>query len=133
MAKRLLGSVRGDVKKRVTKLVLPVAAKLAEGAVAALDAADRLMEKQLSKGKVEPKRAVAKEPAVKRDGAGAPLREGAAPKRIARAPRPEIGGKTRPRPAVAAKRVTAKVPAKKVPSSPGGLKPKRGQKHRHHR
>jgi hypothetical protein len=110
-------TVKSKVKQRVTKLVLPVAAKLAEGAVAALDAADRLVEKQLKK----------REAPAKKDGAGTPMREGAAPKRASR-----VTAKVRARP-VAAKKAVAKVAKKEVPRSPGGLKPKRGQKHRHHR
>jgi hypothetical protein len=130
MAKRLLGSMRGKLKQRVSQAVLPVAAKLAEGAVAALDAADRLVEKRLRTLEAEPGRP------RKHDGAGAPLREGATPKRERAAkkaapvkkPAPATVSKTRVRAAVAAKRV-----AEKRAEKLGGFKVKRGQKHQHHR
>lgn len=111
MAKRLGGRVAGVVKK----VGLPVAARLADRAAAALEAADRALEERLARARKEKAEAA---PRARAEKASEPVADAPArPRRVVRRAQPQPAGKTR------------RAPAKK----PAGPKVKRGQKHTHDR
>jgi hypothetical protein len=111
MAKRLSGRVTGMVKK----VGLPVAAKLAERAAAALESADRVLDERLQRARAKQAAASSESPTGKK--ADAPAR----PRRVVRKGQLQPAGKTK------------RAPAKKAAAKPAGPKVKRGQKHSHHR
>jgi hypothetical protein len=118
--RRMAKRSNGRVERMVKKVALPVAAKLAQGAAKALEAADRALDERLAKTR-----------ARKAAATGAPKQT--QDRTAARAPTPRVVRKAQPQPAGKRSRAPGAGAGGSTRKKAKGPVVKRGQKHSHHR